>query len=148
MKNYNKTFKTIMLALIAVSVIVLLFGWIFGFETSGAAATDALIIWTYIMVAIAALIIIGFGGYIGAKNDPKFLKKIGIVVGGAIVIVALVYLISPGKPAVGMLEQPKEGALKLTDTMINLTYIAGAGAILSIIVGEVCRSIRDKKDAK
>lgn len=148
MKNYSKTFKTIMLALIAVSVLVLLFGWIYGFEINGAVATDALIIWTYVMVAVAALIIIGFGGYIGAKNDPAFLKKIGIVIGGAAVIVAAVYLLSPGKPAVGMLEQPQESALKLTDTMINLTYIAGAGAILSIIIGEICRSIRDKKDAK
>lgn len=148
MKNYSKTFKTIMLALIAVSVLVLLFGWIYGFELNGAVATDALIIWTYVMVAVAALIIIGFGGYIGAKNDPAFLKKIGIVIGGAAVIVAAVYLLSPGKPAVGMLEQPQESALKLTDTMINLTYIAGAGAILSIIIGEICRSIRDKKDAK
>ena len=137
-----------MLALVAVSVIVLLFGWIFGFETSGAVATDALIIWTYVMVAVAALIIIGFGGYIGAKNDANFLKKIGIVVGGAAVIVAAVYLLSPGKPAVGMLEQPKQGALKLTDTMINLTYIAGVAAILSIIAGEIYRSIRDKKDAQ
>ena len=137
-----------MLGLIAVSVIVLIFGWAFGFETSGAIGTDVLIVWTYVMVALAALAIIGFGGYVGYKNDPGFLKKMGIVLGGAIVIVLVVYLLSPGKPAVGMLDQPKHGALKLTDTMINLTYIVGAAAILSIIGGEIYRNIRDKKDAK
>ena len=137
-----------MLGLIIVSVVVLLFGWIFGFEKSSAVATDALLIWTYVMVAVAALIIVGVGGYIGAKNDPGFLKKIGIVLGGTVVLVLAVYLLSPGKPAVGMLEQPTQGMLKLTDTVLNLTYVAFAASIIAIIAGEIGRSVRDKKRAK
>lgn len=148
MKNYSKIVKWIMLGLIAVSVLVFLFGWIFGFEKNEAIAVDALFIWTYVMVAVAVLCIICIGGYIGARNDKSFLKKVGIVLGGTVIVCAVVYLISPGAPAVGMLEQPSASTLKLTDTVLNLTYLCGGAAILSIIVGEVFKAIREKKEAQ
>ena len=143
--KYIKTAKWIMLGLIAVSVIAFLFGWIYGFEKNDALAVDVLFIWTYVMVAAAILAIIAIGGYISSKNDASFLKKLGIVLGGAIVLCAVVFLISPGKPAVGMLEQPSAATLRLTDTVLNLTYIFSAAAILSIIVGEVVLKSKNKK---
>lgn len=143
--KYIKTAKWIMLGLIAVSVIVFFFGWIYGFEKNDALAVDALFVWTYVMVAAAILAIIAVGGYISSKNDASFLKKLAIVVGGAVVLCAVVYLVSPGKPAMGMLEQPSEQTLRLTDTVLNLTYIFSAAAIVSIIVGEAVLKIKNKK---
>ena len=40
---------------------------------------------------------------------------------------------------------PTAGELKLTDTILNLTYFTGALAILSIIVGEIIKAVRSKK---
>ena len=51
-------------------------------------------------------------------------------------------------PAVGMAQQPSASTLKLTDTILNLTYLTGGVAIVSIIVGEVVKGIRNKRDAK
>ena len=47
-----------------------------------------------------------------------------------------------------MLEQPSKSTLKLTDTILNLTYLVGGLTILSIIVGEIVAGIRNKKQAK
>ena len=134
-----------MLALIVISAVVTVIGFVAGFESNGGNMTDLLLYWTYAMVAITVLSLVIFGIAIGYKNNPKGIVKGAIVVVAVAVVCFLVYLISPGAPAMGMLEQPDHSTLKLTDTMLNLTYIAGAAAIISIIAGEVLVSIRNKK---
>lgn len=146
MKNYAKIFKLIMLVLIVISVVVFAAGWIAGFEAGNAWPVDLMFYWAYVMVAFAAISIVCVGGYISAKSDASFLKKMLLVVGGTVALVAVVYLLSPGKPAMGMLEQPSAATLKLTDTILNLTYILAAGAILAIVGGEVYNSIMGKKE--
>ncbi len=131
--------------MIVISVALLVWGFAVGFESNGGQAVDVLFYWAYIMIAIAAVAVIALGLYIGFKNNPKSIVKLllGLVAVAAVCFV--VYLISPGKPAMGMVEQPEPSTLRLTDTILNLTYIAGALAIVSIIVGEVVMSIRNKK---
>lgn len=148
MKNYSKKFKYIMLGLMAVSIIILAIGWIVGFETGNGGATDALLIWAYVMVALSVLAIAGIGGYIRYKSNPGSLKKMGVVLGAIAVLVVLVYLISPGDPGVGLYEQPSHQTLKMTDLILNLSFIAGVGAIAAIIGGEIYRRVQDKKELK
>ena len=78
-------------------------------------------------------------------QDKKFLVKILAVLAGTAALCAIVYFISPGAPAVGIAEQPSDSTLKLTDTILNLTYLCGGVAILSIIVGSVVNAIRNRK---
>ena len=146
--NYSKIIKWILLALIVLSVAVLVVGWLYGFETNDGAAVDVMFYWSYAMLALAVACIIFIGGVIGIKNDKKFLWKLLGILTGTVVVVAVVYLISPGAPAVGLLEQPKPSTLKLTDTILNLTYIIGGATILSIIVGEIAAGIISKKQSK
>lgn len=134
-----------MLGLLVISAVMLVWGFIFGFETKDGIASDVLLIWGYIMVALALIATLAFGLWIGVKNDPKILKKLGI---GAVVLAVVVlgaYFLAPGKPAMGMLAQPGASTLKLTDTILNLTYLAGGLAIIAIIVGEVRIAINNKK---
>ena len=137
-----------MLGLIVISFALLVIGSVVGFEANGAKMTDALLIWAYAMIAFAAISVIVMGAIISYKNNPKSLLKAGIVIAAIAVVCFLVYLISPGSPAMSMAEQPDHATLKLTDTMLNLTYIAGAAAILSIIAGEIVMSVRNKKAQK
>ncbi len=137
-----------MIALIIVSVVVFALGWIMGFETNNQLAVDLLFYWAYAMVALALIGIVIIGGWVGIKNDKKFLIKALSVIGGVAVICLLVYLLSPGAPAVGIADQPSQGTLRLTDTVLNLTYLTGAVAILAIVVGEFVKGIRNKRDAK
>ncbi|MBP5571834.1 MAG: hypothetical protein J6X39_04125 [Bacteroidales bacterium] len=148
MNKYSKIIKWVLLALLVLSVVIFVGAWIYGFEKNDAVAVDVLFYWTYAMVGLALLSIICIGGWIGVKNDKKFLWKILLVIGGAAVVVLAVYLLSPGSEALGMLEQPSKATLKLTDTILNLTYLVGGLTILSIIVGEIVAGIRNKQQAK
>lgn len=146
--NYSKIIKWILLALLVLSVAVFIGAWAYGFDKNNAVAVDVMFYWTYAMLGIALLSIICIGGAIGVKNDKKFLWKVLGVVAGAAIVVLAVYLVSPGSPAVGMLEQPSQSTLKFTDTVLNLTYLVGGATILSIIVGEIVAGIRNKQQAK
>ena len=139
--TYSKIIKGILLALIVLSVAVFAFGWIYGYETNGSVAVDALFIWAYVMLGIALVSIV----LIGVLNDKKFLVKVLGVLAGTAALCAIVYFLSPGAPAVGIAEQPSDSTLKLTDTILNLTYLCGGVAILSIIVGSVVNAIRNRK---
>lgn len=145
MKNYSKIFKWLMWALVLVSVGVLIWGFVTGFESNDAVAVDVLLRWGYVMVGIALAAVIVVGIVISAINNPKSLIKmlIGLVAIAAVCFV--VYLVSPGAPALNLTtNQPSASTLKLTDTIMNLTYLAGGLAIVAIIFGEIMSSVRSK----
>ena len=146
MKNYSKAFKILMWVLVIVSVGILAFGSVDGFERNGGRNTDILLYWAYAMLGITLVSVIVVGAVISFKNNPKSIVKllIGLVAVAAICFVA--YLLAPGKPAVGLAEEnmPTHATLVLTDTLLNLTYFAGGVAILAIIVGEIRMSLRKK----
>ena len=134
-----------MVGLIVISVGILIWGFAVDFESNGGTPVDVLLRWAYIMcgIAIASIVVVGIA--MGAINDPKSLIKLGIVLVGAAAVCILVYLISPGNPALNLspdIEQPAKGTLKLVDTMLNLSYILGGLAILSIVCGEIWNAIR------
>ena len=146
MKNYSKLFKWLLLGLIAVSVIILVWGFAVGFESNDGNAVNVLLGWAYVMVALAVAAVIVVGAVIGFKNNPKSLVKIGAGIVAIAVICLIAYLLAPGKPAVGItIDQPSATVLKLTDTVLNLTYFAGALAVIAIIAGEVITTVRNKK---
>ena len=142
MKDYKKIFKWAMVLLLLVSVALLVWGFAAGWKEGN---VDTLLGWTYIMVglAIAAVVIVGL--IIGALNDPKSLVRLGIGLVCVAAVCFVTYLIAPGAPATGLLEQPSAGTLKLTDTILYLTYFAGIVAVLSIVVGEIRLAITNKK---
>lgn len=139
----NKIFKWCMVALIIISVGLLIWGFSQDF---GGNAVDILLYWTYIMlgIAVASWVIIGL--IVGAKNDPKSLVRIGIILVGAAVLCFIAYILAKGDPAMAYNGPAiSAGTLKLTDTILNLTYIVGAAAIVSIVVGEIRMAIASKK---
>ena len=139
----NKVFKWGMVGLIVISVCLLIWGFAQDFKDS---AVEVLLYWTYAMLGLAVASWVVIGLIVGAKNDPKSLVKIGIVLLGAAALCLVAWLLAKGEPALAYTGAPvSAGTLKLTDTILNLTYIAGAGAIISIIVGEIRMSIASKK---
>ena len=148
MKNYGKIFKILMWVLTIISVGLLVWGFAKNFgKGAGDTPVDVLLYWSYIMVGIAIVAVVVVGLIIGIKNNPKSLVKLGIGLAAVAVICLVAYLLAPGNPAVALtsMDQPSAGILKLTDTILNLTYFAGGAAILSIIVGEIVMAARDKK---
>ena len=131
-----------MVILIVVSVVLLVLGFTGGWKEGN---VDTLLGWTYCMVGLALAAVVIVGLVVGAINDPKSLVKLGLGLVAVAAVCFIAYLIAPGAPAMGMLEQPSAATLKLTDTILYLTYFAGIVAVLSIVVGEIRLAITNKK---
>lgn len=144
----NKIFKWGMVVLILISVAILIWGFVAGFNDGPTALppTNALLTWALIMIGIAVFCWLVIGLIVSVVNDPKSLVRIGLVLVGAAVLCLVSYLLASGAPAMGYTGDPvTPGTLKLTDAILNLTYICGAAAILAIIVGEIRMAIVNKK---
>ena len=148
-QKYAKISKIVLLVLIVLSVAVLLWGMIKGYPATVAAdngTVDPLLFWAYIVLGIALFAVICVGLYVTATTNPKGLIKIGIAVLAAAALFGICYLLAGGNPAIGYsgTTPPTATELKMTDTILNLAYLVGGAAILSIIVSEVFMSIRKK----
>lgn len=144
----NKFSKILMLVLILVSVGLLVWGSVVGFTTNDGQAVDVLFYWAYVMVGLAVASWVLVGLVLMAKNNPKSLIKVGIVLVAAAALAFVAYLLAPGNPAVGRENiSPADtlATLKLTDTVLNLTYFAGAAAVVAIIIGEIRLAIINRK---
>ena len=139
----NKIFKWVMVELIILSVALLIWGFSQGF---GGSTVDTLLYWTSGMLCLALFCVIVVGLIVSTKNTPKSLVKIGIILVGVAALCLIAYLLAKGDPAIGYTGAPVSGGtLKLTDTILNLTYIVGAAAIAAIVVGEIRMAIASKK---
>ena len=141
--KYEKITKWLLVALFIVGIVFSVYGFIVGFESNGNAPVDNILYCAYSFAGLAVLAVVLGVVVIGGINNPKSLLKMfaGLVVIAAIAAVA--YVLAPGTPAVGYLGEPvSDGTLKLTDTILNLTYILFGGALLSLVVGWVVGAIR------
>ena len=123
-----------------------LLGIVFGilaFVNEGS-SVDLLLRYTYFLFFAAVVIWIGLAIFIAGRNNPKNLLKAAGVVVGVAALVVLAYVLSAGAPALNVKTQPTPQWLKLTDTMLLLTYVLGGAAILAIIVGAVRDAINNK----
>ena len=141
--KYDKIIKWVLVALFIVGIVFSVYGFIVGFETNGNAPVDNILYCAYAFAAIALLAVVLGVVVIGGINNPKSLLKLvlGLVAIGAIVAVA--YVLAPGTPAVGYLGDPvSDGTLKLTDTVLNLTYLTFGASILALVVGWIVGATR------
>ena len=145
-QKYAKIIKIVLWVLMVLSVGVLVWGFLTGFEANDGAATNVLLYWAYIVLGLALASVVCLGLYITATTNPKGLVKIGIALVAAAVLFGICYLLASGAPAVGYsgAKLPSATELKMTDTILNLAYLVGGAAILSIIVSEVFMTIRKK----
>ncbi|MBQ0044612.1 MAG: hypothetical protein KBT05_06295 [Bacteroidales bacterium] len=142
-RTYAKVVKIVEWLLLAVSVAIILFGVFAGFESNGAKAIDLMLYWAYALVVIAlvAIIILGVGAN-AARSKKSAISIVGVLV-GVCALVAIAYVLAPGSEAIGLVgEQPSATTLKLTDTVMNLTYIAAAAAVVSIVASAIINAIR------
>ena len=141
--KYDKIIKWVLVALFIVGIVFSVYGFLVGFESNGNAPVDNILYCAYAFAAIALLAVVIGVVVIGGINNPKSLLKLvlGLVAVGAIVAVA--YVLAPGTPAVGYLGEPvSDGTLKLTDTVLNLTYFTFGLSILALVVGWVVGALR------
>lgn len=145
----NKFTKILEICLLVISLIGLIAFFVFNGKTglysvenlAEALATtsllDMVLFWAYIMV-IAALVLVVVLSLINMAGNRKSLKKTGIVLVIAVVLIGASLLFASGDPiAVNMAVQPTHATLKMTDTLLNLSYALVIIALLALIWGSV-----------
>ena len=128
-------------------------GWVLGILgvvfavlalVNGDSSIDLLLRYTYVLLIAAVVIWVGLAIFITGKNNPKNLIKAAIVVVAVAVLVFAAYALSSGAPAVNVKTQPSATWLKMTDTMLLLTYILGGAAVVAVIFGAIRDAINNK----
>ena len=141
--KYEKIIKWILAVLFAVGVVFSFYGFAVGFESNGNAPVDNILYCTYLFVAVTLLAVVFGVVVIGGINNPKSLLKLLLGIVAIAAVVAVAYVLAPGTPAVGYLGTPvSDATLKMTDTILNLTYFLCGGAILSLVVGWAVTAFR------
>ena len=110
-------------------------------EASNEGPVNLLLRYSYFLLIAAVVILLGLAIIQTAKNNPKGLLKALCVIVGIAALVAVAYALASSDPIVSLKSQPSAGTLKLTDTVMKLTYILGGAAILSIIFGVIRNAI-------
>ena len=141
--KYDKIIKWVLVALFVVGVVLSFLGFAVGFEKAGNAPVDVMLYCAYAYALIAIIAVVFGVVVIGGINDPKSLIKLGIGIVAIAAIVLCAWLLAPGTPAVGYLGEPvSDGTLKLTDTILNLTYLLFGGSIVALIAGWIIGATR------
>ena len=141
--KYAKIIKWILAVLFVVGIVFSFYGFAVGFETNGNAPVDNMLYCAYAFALIAIAAVVFGVVVIGGINNPKSLLKLLAGLVAIVAVVAVAYVLAPGTPAVGYLGDPvSDGTLKLTDTMLNLTYFLFGGALLALVAGWVIGATR------
>ena len=141
--KYEKIIKWILLALFIVGAVLSFYGFAVGFESDGNAPVDNILYCAYGFAALTIAAVVFGVVVIGGINNPKNLLWIFIGLVAIAAIIAVAYFLAPGTPAVGYLGEPvSDGTLKLTDTVLNLTYFTFGASILALVVGWIVGATR------
>ena len=141
--KYAKIIKWILAVLFVVGIVFSFYGFLVGFETNGNAPVDNMLYCAYAFALITIAAVVFGVVVIGGINNPKSLLKLLAGLLAIVAVVAVAYVLAPGTPAVGYLGEPvSDGTLKLTDTMLNLTYFLFGGALLALVAGWVIGATR------
>lgn len=142
---YSKIVKYISWALLIIGAVIGILGFIIGFDTNNAVAVDTLLYCGYAMAGIAVAAIIGLGIYVSATVDAKKLIKSAVILIAALAVIIVAYVLAPGADPVGYSGLPQsKSVLKLTDTILILTYVFCGATVLSVIVGAIVSGARNK----
>ena len=132
--KYAKIIKWILAVLFVVGIVFSFYGFLVGFESNGNAPVDNMLYCAYAFALITIAAVVFGVVVIGGINNPKSLLKLLAGLVAIVAVVAVAYVLAPGTPAVGYLGEPvSDNTLKLTDTMLNLTYFLFGGALLALL---------------
>ena len=105
---------------------------------------DGLLGWTYILL-FAAIILVIVLSVINMAGNPKALKRTGFVLILSIVLIVVSYVLASGDPvAANLATEPTAGELKMTDTLLILTYLLMAGSFIALIWGGAKKLIQNR----
>ncbi len=106
-------------------------------------SVDMILVYTYILFAIAVVAAVVMTAVNFGKSSNN--SKIGVIVFGLLLVVTVVSYFAASTDPVTLADGTVEdsvAALKLTDTLLYVTYAAFAAVVVLLIGGEIRNSIK------
>lgn len=134
-----KYLEFILLGLSAVLIVVF---FVMPHETASDAIVDTYLYWAYALVVIAVVTLLGFA-LAKTFSTKKGILNLVLLLVGVVVLVGVSYFLAPGTPAPTSVKATP-GELKLTDTIIILTYILIGASIVSLLGTTILKAIKNR----
>jgi len=147
MSKIQKTALTILWILAGLSVIIAGLYYLGGSvnEVSGEKRfTSIALVWALILFIIAGLTTLLFS-FVNVFSNPKALKNFLIILGIAVVLGLVSYLMASSAPIQSLNDvnlEPSANTLRWVGTGLNATYILAIIAFFGIIASEVLRAFK------
>lgn len=139
-----KYIKYVGVALMAISVIFLIWFLFAPATLEDMGAVGPFLMWAYILTGVAAVFAIGLP-LIYMLQNPKMLKKAGINVGLIALVFVISYVLASGETtALTGMDTPSGAVFKWTDTGLIAMYILAVAAFAAIILGGIVNMIRNR----
>jgi len=140
----KKILNIFMYVIMAISIIIAIY---FFLEMKDEGRVGILLVWTYILFALAigmALV----SALFNAASNPQSLKKMALNIGFLVVVFGVSYMLasSAQTPVTEALPTgpPSAMAMKLTDMGLKVTYFLFALTILVALLGPAIAAIRNR----
>ena len=128
--------------LLGISAILLVVFFLLPHNTTSDPMVDTYIIWAYVLVAIALVLVLFFPLLDVSKSKKSLITFIALIV-GAVVLVAACWLLAPGgEVATNAAYTPKVS--KFSDAALYVTYAMVIAAIAAIIWSAISNAIKNR----
>lgn len=128
--------------LLGLSAILLVVFFLMPHETASDPIIDTYIIWAYILVAIALVLVLAFL-LIGVSKSKKSLIAFLALIVGAVALVAICWFLAPGGEVATNVDYTPT-ASKFSDAALYLTYVMVAASVLAIICSAISNAIKNR----
>lgn len=128
--------------LLGLSAILLVVFFLMPHETASDPIIDTYIIWAYILVAIALVLVLAFL-LIGVSKSKKSLIAFLALIVGAVALVAICWFLAPGGEVATNVDYTMKES-KFSDAALYVTYVMVAASILAIICSAISNAIKNR----
>ena len=128
--------------LLGISAILLVVFFLLPHNTASDAMVDTYIIWAYILVALALVLVLAFLLIDVSKTKKSLFTFLALIV-GAIVLVAACWLLAPGGEVATNAEYTPKIS-KFSDAALYVTYAMVIASIAAIIWSAISNAIKNR----
>ena len=128
--------------LLGISAILLVVFFLLPHNTASDPMVDTYIIWAYVLVAIALILVLAFLLIDVSKTKKSLFTFLALIV-GAILLVAVCWLLAPGGEVATNADYTSKVS-KFSDAALYVTYAMVAASILAILWSAISNAIKNR----
>ncbi|MBQ9583041.1 MAG: hypothetical protein IJR25_01780 [Bacteroidales bacterium] len=128
--------------LLGISAILLVVFFLMPHETASDLMVDVYTFWAYALIAIALLLVVLFLLIDVSKSKKRLIAFLAVIV-GAVLLVAVCYLLAPGGEVQTSVDYTPKVS-KFSDAALYVTYAMIAASLVAIVASAIRNAIKNR----